>query len=299
MGQETHLCRISCDSMPAIYDAAFGLAQRPMIHCDRTAGFDVMIYLVNGGMEIYEDGTRYELTPGTLFFLKRGVHHWGVRPFLIGTSWYYAHFAGREPDEMMYEAMDTGKKKTGNYETRPSVKEIELKNGFLTIPKILRLPPENSIKESVEEMVMLFQSEAAGDGMRARMMLWEIFLRCTQMEQLEKRKSLVVCRIDQVTEFLKINYIRNFSPKELEEQLGLTYKYIGMLFKEKTGMTIKEYQRMIRLQRAVKLLCETEMSVSQIAAETGFYDAFYFSRIFKQDKGVSPLKFRETYQPRI
>jgi len=295
MGEETHLCRIACDSMPDVYDAAFGLAQRPMIHCDRTAEFDVMIYLLNGGMEIFEDGIRYELTPGTLFFLKRGVHHWGVKPFLIGTSWYYAHFAGREPDEAMY----IGREEMDTYDSEPSAREMELKNGFLTIPKILRLPPENHIKESVEEMVRLFQSEVAGDGMRARMMLWEIFLGCTQMEQIEKRKSLDESRMDQITEFLKKNCVRNFSPNELEEQLGLTYKYIGMLFKGKTGKTIKEYQRMIRLQRAVKLLCETEMTVAQVAAETGFYDAFYFSRIFKKEKGISPLKFRETYQPRI
>ena len=67
----------------------------------------------------------------------------------------------------------------------------------------------------------------------------------------------------------------------------------------KTGMTIKEYQLMLRMRKAERLLCETEMSVAEIASETGFYDTFYFSKIFKRKNEISPLKFRNVYVPRI
>ena len=50
-------------------------------------------------MEIVEDGETYHLTPRTLAFLKAGVHHWGEKPFDIGTSWLYTHFYVPEADE--------------------------------------------------------------------------------------------------------------------------------------------------------------------------------------------------------
>lgn len=92
-----HNVRIPCNCLPLVGEADYGRALRTMIHCDRTAPFHVMIYLLKGGMEIVEDGVCHKLTPGTLFFLKSGVHHWGEKPFLNGSAWYYVHFLQRSP----------------------------------------------------------------------------------------------------------------------------------------------------------------------------------------------------------
>ena len=44
---------------------------------------------------------------------------------------------------------------------------------------------------------------------------------------------------------------------------------------------------------AKKLLHLTYKSVKEIAAELNFEDEFYFSRYFKKNVGVSPLRYRE------
>ena len=64
-------------------------------------------------------------------------------------------------------------------------------------------------------------------------------------------------------------------------------------------MTIKEYQMTLRLREASRLLCETDLSITEIASEAGFYDVFFFSKTFRKEKGITPSEFRKTYTPRI
>lgn len=81
-----HLLKIPCTAMPFVSEADYSVTLAPMIHADRTAPFHVAIYLLQGSMEIIEDGISYRIMPDQVFFLKSGIHHWGNRSFEIGSS---------------------------------------------------------------------------------------------------------------------------------------------------------------------------------------------------------------------
>lgn len=49
----------------------------------------------------------------------------------------------------------------------------------------------------------------------------------------------------------------------------------------------------LRVQHAVKLLQETELSVNEIAAASGFDSVIYFNRVFKRVRGVTPKEERK------
>lgn len=286
---EKHVIGIPCNSLPLVGEADYGLAVRPMIHCDRTAPFHVMIYLIKGGMEIMEDGVCHELTPGTLFFLKSGVHHWGEKPFLAGTSWYYVHFYTSEPDAGMHPFHPLSAR---GEKVFLSGNENEC---FLTLPKILYFPPQNSIRKKTEQLI---ERHNAGDMIGSSLLLWEIFRECVADTE-DTENDGTEDKVEAIIRYLRAHFSENITARELEAAAGLSYKYVGTLFKERTGMTIREYQLMLKLKKAETLLCGTEMTMGEIAAETGFYDAFYFSRVFKREKGISPSGFRENYVPRI
>lgn len=288
MPEKNH-CKISCREMPLVGEADHGLAIRPMIHCDRRADFHVLIYLLKGGMEIIEDGISYTLTPGTLFFLKAGAHHWGEKPFLAGTAWYYVHFYAEEPP-----------KEEPPFRKKTALKEKLCLTGeenrvYLTLPKRLELTAQNPIKKKIEELI---RRHNTGDMPGSGIMLWEIFTLCVQAQdqsagrEWDDRTEKVLC-------FLEENYRRGFTAKELSLAAGISAKYAGTLFKERTGLTVGEYQLTLKLKEAETLLVTTEMTLAEIAAQTGFYDAFYFSKIFKREKGMSPMQFRKAYIPRI
>jgi len=57
-------------------------------------------------------------------------------------------------------------------------------------------------------------------------------------------------------------------------------------------MTASEFVRMIRLRYAKKILTTTFLNINEISYEVGFQDPSYFRKCFKQQFGVSPIKYR-------
>jgi len=68
--------------------------------------------------------------------------------------------------------------------------------------------------------------------------------------------------------------------------------YLARAFREKTGFTIGEYQLRARLRKAVSYLCNTGLSLGDIAFKTGFCDPAHFSNSFRICYSLSPKKFR-------
>ncbi|MBC8153805.1 MAG: helix-turn-helix domain-containing protein [Bacteroidetes bacterium] len=60
-----------------------------------------------------------------------------------------------------------------------------------------------------------------------------------------------------------------------------------------TGLSVIPYLRALRLQRAEELLLHSALSVAEVAYAVGFDNPRYFSRVFSEEKGVSPSSFRD------
>ena len=73
---------------------------------------------------------------------------------------------------------------------------------------------------------------------------------------------------------------------------GMNAAQFMKLFKQVAGMTLLAYLNRVRIARAARLLRETNRSVADIAAETGFSDQSYFDRRFKRALGRTPKEFR-------
>ncbi|WP_289139709.1 helix-turn-helix domain-containing protein [uncultured Brevibacillus sp.] len=68
--------------------------------------------------------------------------------------------------------------------------------------------------------------------------------------------------------------------------------YFSTLFTQKQGVTFRQLLTMLRVKEASRLLMETSLSVGEIAQQTGFVNANYFSKIFKEKTGTTPRLFR-------
>ena len=76
--------------------------------------------------------------------------------------------------------------------------------------------------------------------------------------------------------------------------VGVSPFYMSKLFKEEMGETFINYVTDKRLDKTKKLLAETDLSIKEIAGQTGYSDQNYFSRQFKNKFGISPTDFRNT-----
>lgn len=282
-----HLLKIPCNAMPFICEADYSISLGTMIHADRIVPFHVAIYLLQGSMEIIEDGTAYQILPHQLFFLKSNVHHWGEKSFEPGPAWYYAHFYCEDPASQMEELS-----KGVYYDTKVCL-DRRANEKYIVLPKLTDCSEHKHIKKDFEKMI---DAHVHGNIPQASVRLWQIFLECARSAQDDSVGSGYV---QQIQEYIRAHYIEGFSAQEIEDVSGLSYKYAGTLFKEATGQTIKEYQCTLRLRKAEQLLKETNQTIAEIAQLTGFSDVFYFSKVFHREKGCSPSEYRRTYVPGI
>jgi len=92
--------------------------------------------------------------------------------------------------------------------------------------------------------------------------------------------------------FIMENFTRKISLKEIAAIAGLSPPYFSTIFKEEMGENLSKYLNRLRVEKASRLLLETEMSLSEIAACCCFEDQSWFSKIFKAYTGISPGKYR-------
>lgn len=95
-------------------------------------------------------------------------------------------------------------------------------------------------------------------------------------------------RIVKVKSYILNNFDRPISLKILAEYIGLSPNYLGTLFCEVEGISVKAYINKIRINNAENLLLNEQMTVSEVAEKCGFSDLFYFSKVYKQLKGIPP-----------
>ncbi|REK75140.1 AraC family transcriptional regulator [Paenibacillus paeoniae] len=99
--------------------------------------------------------------------------------------------------------------------------------------------------------------------------------------------------IQQVVRHIHEHYRQNLSLESIAEQFNYSPRHLSMLFKGHTGSSLIEYLIRFRLHHAEELLRNTDASLRDIAAEVGYTDVYYFSRMFRKYMGQSPIRYRK------
>jgi len=85
---------------------------------------------------------------------------------------------------------------------------------------------------------------------------------------------------------------RAVTRREMAEKLCVSESTLQRIFRRRTGMAPHDFLMQLRLKKAAALLLESELAVSEVAAETGFSDSNYFCRRFRLYAKLSPLEYR-------
>ncbi|WP_158968944.1 AraC family transcriptional regulator [Paraglaciecola sp. L3A3] len=83
--------------------------------------------------------------------------------------------------------------------------------------------------------------------------------------------------------------------KDMAEAANFTPEHFSRKFKAAFNISPKRYILQKRIALAKQKLLLANVNVEQIAEQCGFCDIFYFSRVFKQEIGLSPSAFRKEY----
>ncbi len=103
-------------------------------------------------------------------------------------------------------------------------------------------------------------------------------------------------QLDKIFKFLNQNYHHQISTRDMALHVGLTTNSFCRMFKALTQKSFISYLNEYRINRAMKLLEETDDNISEIAYQCGFENLSYFSKKFSKLKGKKPIEYRKNYR---
>lgn len=100
-------------------------------------------------------------------------------------------------------------------------------------------------------------------------------------------------RISPAIEYINSNYYKNIKLSELSSIIQVCNNHLIRLFKSATNKTPINFINDVRIEQALKLLINTELSITEISYKVGFSSVNYMSNIFKANLKISPNQYRK------
>lgn len=109
----------------------------------------------------------------------------------------------------------------------------------------------------------------------------------------EKRISTSRSLVEQAKRFIEENYASaQLSVDMICEHLHISQSHFSNIFKQETGQSFVQYLTDVRMERALRLLSETDEKTYMIAQKVGYDEPNYFSYVFKRKFGTAPSQYR-------
>jgi len=158
----------------------------------------------------------------------------------------------------------------------------------------LRRVPLAHVERLAEEMEQ--ESEVAAPGheaaLRAKLLELIVYLSRAYMET-DTTEAHALLRVGHVIGALENDFQKDWKLENLLSIAHMSRSNLMRVFRKATGQTPIEYLIRLRIQRAMELLRNSTLSVTEIAFEVGFKDSNYFTRQFRRVLGQSPRSFRQ------
>lgn len=100
-------------------------------------------------------------------------------------------------------------------------------------------------------------------------------------------------RLTNVLQFIEAHYQQPISLNDVAQAVGYSPAYLTHLVQTHTGRTVKQWIIERRMAQARQLLTETNQPIRAISEASGYGDAGYFTRQFRQLHGISPQLWRQ------
>ena len=219
-------------------------------------------YIISGTGDYIIDGKKYEIMPDMIFFMSPINTHTVIAEKLecINIS-----FSENICDEELLSQINFALHQTAH-----------------------RLRQKNFIKETTIEL-----TENSNDKIYSRILLNALLAKLNKilMPQTELVNDFSISK--KAVLYIINNFKKNISLSDVARYVNLTPPYFSMLFKRETGRAFKEYVDLLRFEYAKKLIIFSDLTMQQIASESGFCCYENFMRRFKKRYGMPPGAFRK------
>ncbi len=104
---------------------------------------------------------------------------------------------------------------------------------------------------------------------------------------------------NKVVGYFEENLLEMSSLDRVCRSTGYSCTYLELVFKQKTGRSVMEYYKIIKLEKAKDLIREGDFSFTQIAATLNYSSIHYFSKVFKKYIGMTPTEYSSSVKLKL
>lgn len=242
-----------------------------------------LFYCLSGHIKISVDGKRYNLTPGGLIVFQSGTAY----SFEDCTGEFYILNFDYTCDYCSVTESMTPIPVT-HWVERNRHSSVEFTDEPV-LNGVLFLENAQFAESDLHEINTEFRRKEIGYQARISGIFKRIIV---DILRARIKKSQKAISQEKLISYIRKNYTRDISNSEIGEALGYNPCYINRLLQECTGLTVRQYILECRLDKALRLLIYSEISVADIAESLGFSSASHFISFFKSRTGKTPLQYR-------
>lgn len=125
---------------------------------------------------------------------------------------------------------------------------------------------------------------------------WAIRVVSTGIECMSRHHRDISAVVAKVQQYMNDHLHEEVSRDDIANFVHLNPAYLSRLFKKETGLSLSEYMLKIRMDKAQKLLIESDRKISSVAEVIGYSHFSHFAKMFKRVTGISPQEYRKKFQ---
>lgn len=248
-----------------------------------------IFYILDGEGEIEIENKAYNVQPNCFVILKSGTSYvWRLDKskaanLAIVNFDYNQNFSditkllGLIPKSMFSSSTVYD---CGNFEDIPVLNNpIFLSNMTVFKRDVLEIISEINTKN-------MYSSEIASTILR------NLILKSARYASTKASKETL--KIEPVLEYIKLNFDKDITNISLGQIFNYHPHYINSLMKQYTGTTLHVYLTDYRMNEALNLLINSNLSIEAIASKVGYKSPTHFCNTFRKKFGISPAKHRKS-----
>lgn len=152
--------------------------------------------------------------------------------------------------------------------------------------------------EQIEKAWQLHQAKQSGYEIRIRNELSELLFFLQNMSLCENEmtgyEKKEVYRLKQMLSYIELHYQENITLPMIANSANISESEVLRVFHNVMNITPIKYLIQLRIRQAAAYLTQTNLKISEISALCGFQDISYFTKVFRENKGMPPAKFRKS-----
>lgn len=264
-----------------------------------------LFYLSRGDCVFVIGGEEFPLSAGDAVFVPSGALHSAYRTKSGSETVFYAAVFSKlmlgDPTDVISEKYISpalsGKLKFSTVLSRKVPWQAEIIDKLIEIMSLYDYTPYDQDPLPGKHPELFLKEDAFGAELTVKSNLLQIWKQlATHSERVQQPKSVDKLnreRVRQAIDFIHRHYAEPLTLEQIASEAYLSREYFSRVFKEETLKTPFEYLTHYRISRAMELLEQSNMSITEIAGKCGFASAGYFNVKFSEIAGCSPREFRK------